>query len=48
MHWGNDLVTVASMLIGTVAGYYIIVAALRVTRSGSRRRRGTPPAGIRD
>ncbi|WP_292393701.1 hypothetical protein [Methanoculleus sp. UBA303] len=29
MHWGNDLVTVASMLIGTVAGYYIIVAALR-------------------
>ncbi|MCK9276766.1 MAG: hypothetical protein M0P22_01595 [Methanoculleus sp.] len=29
MHWGNDLATVASMLIGTVAGYYIIVTALR-------------------
>lgn len=29
MHWGNDLVAVASTLIGTVAGYRIIVTALR-------------------
>jgi predicted membrane protein len=29
MHWGNSLITVASTLIGTVAGYCIIVAVLR-------------------
>jgi predicted membrane protein len=29
MHWGNNLVSVASTLIGTVAGYCIIVAVLR-------------------
>ncbi len=29
MHWGNGLVAVASTLAGTVAGYFIIVAALR-------------------
>lgn len=29
IYWANDLVAVASTLIGTVGGYCIIVAALR-------------------
>ena len=29
MHWGNSIVSVASTLIGTVVGYYVIVAVLR-------------------
>jgi hypothetical protein len=29
VHWGNSLVAVAAALAGTVAGYCIIVAALR-------------------